>query len=444
MVPAFYLYIFVASSAGVALAQVIPTRTLTSPRTPDLARTNTNTHRVVPPPVEQDAELLDIVLLASVDGKFYAFNRTSSQTLWSMSFAPLIRTIHHDLDPDLVGDDTNQETYIIEPQSGDIYVMATPSSPLQRFPFSMSELVDMSPFSFADSNDRRVFIGKKETSLLLVDLETGRIKATRSARPWDPFEDFQDDEGLDLDELEGRRSEHPSPREVFIERTDYHVSIYSRPLKNSGSTPPLVQNLSFSTYGPNNRDMLLQTSYKRPKDDAYIQGFPNGDAVSFKGRREGSSNRPSSILWTHQFTSPIVAVFDVLRKHQCYSRGAHTYVLLQPHPGLQDILLSLSLDSVKAHLPNYLNAYVGTSERLGKYEITRMRNQEGERGHLLNEHGCDLENPDTVFNRRCLIGVRKLEDGAGDSAENRLKRLLLLDGSPMPLIPQLMAGAEKK
>ncbi len=34
------------------------------------------------------------------------------------ALAPLIRTIHHDLDPDLVDDNTDQETYIIEPQSG--------------------------------------------------------------------------------------------------------------------------------------------------------------------------------------------------------------------------------------------------------------------------------------------------------------------------------------
>ncbi len=67
----------------------------------------------------------------------------------------------------------------------------------------------------------------------------------------------------------------------------------------------------------------------------------------------------------------------------------------------------------------------GTSipERPGKFidsvpmssevdEITRMRKQmekERERARLLNKDGCDMENPDTVFDRRCLIGVRKLE-----------------------------------
>jgi serine/threonine-protein kinase/endoribonuclease IRE1 len=66
-----------------------------------------------------DSELLDIVLVASVDGKFHALNRTTGHTLWSMSsfssssttvsppssLAPLVRTHHIDQDPDLTDDD---------------------------------------------------------------------------------------------------------------------------------------------------------------------------------------------------------------------------------------------------------------------------------------------------------------------------------------------------
>ncbi|KAJ7031664.1 hypothetical protein C8F04DRAFT_696772 [Mycena alexandri] len=209
--------------------------------------------------LSEDSDLLDVVLVASVDGKLYALNRSTGSALWSMaslasssvsrpSTAPLVHTNHIDHDPD---DTAYQETYIIEPQSGDIYVMATPSAPLQRFPFTMSELVDMSPFSFAAANDHRVFVGRKETSLLLVDLETGNITATRNpACPWHPFE-----HKLDLDKLgESERTE------VFIGRTDYHIAIHGR------SRIP-VQHLSFSTYGPNNQDNPLQAAYRKPKDD---------------------------------------------------------------------------------------------------------------------------------------------------------------------------------
>lgn len=189
----------------------------------------------------KDYDLLDIVLVASVDGKFHALNRTSGATLWSMSsfatttsvsapssLAPLVRTQHvaHDPDADDVND-TPLETYIIEPQSGDIYVMSTPSSPLQRFPFSMSELVEISPFTSENKHEQgeRYFVGRKETSLILMELETGRIKATLNSEcPFIP-DDFDDDsQDVDLDELEGSTPLISAPTEIYIGRTGTSTS----------------------------------------------------------------------------------------------------------------------------------------------------------------------------------------------------------------------------
>lgn len=184
---------------------------------------------------EQQTELLDIVLVASVDGRLHALNRTSGVPIWSMSsslngevpatLGPLIRTQHPKIDPDLVDENSDdQEVYVIEPQSGEIYVMSKPDAPLQRLPFTMPQLVDMSPFSFSGEGDNRVFVGRKETALLLVELETGRVKATLDSEcPWDPFEDLASenaqDEDLDLDELEGSKPPKYKPTEVFIGRT---------------------------------------------------------------------------------------------------------------------------------------------------------------------------------------------------------------------------------
>jgi serine/threonine-protein kinase/endoribonuclease IRE1 len=180
---------------------------------------------------KEDLGLLDIVLVASVDGRFHALNRTSGQKLWSMShptpdapssLAPLVRTKHASYDPDLTDDDDpHHEVYVIEPQSGDIYVMATPTSSLQRLSFSMPQLVEMSPFKFAREDDERVFVGKKETSLLSIELETGKVKTINAECPWDPFEDFSHKQELDLDELEDcmPNKENFTPTEIFIGRT---------------------------------------------------------------------------------------------------------------------------------------------------------------------------------------------------------------------------------
>lgn len=181
---------------------------------------------------DDDLRLMDIVLLASVDGKFHALNRSSGHTLWSMSssafpgsapptLGPLVRTSHVETDADITDDEDSphQELYIIEPQSGYIYVMTSPSSPLQRLAFSMSELVNMSPFSYSMDDGKRVFVGRKETSLFSLELETGKVKEVNSECPWDPFEDLHPDKhDEDLDDLE---SSDPPKRvtEISIGRT---------------------------------------------------------------------------------------------------------------------------------------------------------------------------------------------------------------------------------
>lgn len=253
MASALYFLAFFLTLSIATWAEVISLRSPSAiPQVQDLVQRSVSPpprqYAIVSTPVgesqggpDSDSVLLDIVLVASVDGKLHALNRTSGDILWSMSsfssssissfttaLGPLVKTSHIDYDPETTDEgDSSQEVYIVEPQSGDIYVKPTPTSPLQRFPFSMSELVDMSPFSFTDSEDRRVFVGRKETSLLLIELETGKVKATLNSEcPWVPFEDFPRDEQLDLDELEDDLPRHkPQATEVFIGRTGANIAL---------------------------------------------------------------------------------------------------------------------------------------------------------------------------------------------------------------------------
>lgn len=233
------LQAFLLLCAGFCLAEVVSPRSQASNRITDLS-TRVNVRRSYDAyarpatNVDNELELLDIVLVASVDGTLHALNRTSGNSLWSMSspvsgtipssLGPLVRTQHPEPEP---GEEDTLEVYVIEPQSGEIYVMPTPDSPLQRLPFSMPQLVEMSPYSIFGEDSMKLFVGKKETSLLLVELETGRVKATvdpHSECPWDPFEDISrqaEEDDLDLDELEGSkpaRRNQPAT-EVFIGRT---------------------------------------------------------------------------------------------------------------------------------------------------------------------------------------------------------------------------------
>lgn len=240
MPPALYcLYILISALVAVGFAEVVTLRASSAGRTSALANRPKSPieSRFLPPLSHRnglspasDHDLVDIVLVASVDGKFHGLNRTDGRTLWSMSanpsstsisapssLSPLVKTSLTEYDPDLIDETTQQEVYVIEPQSGDLYVMSTPSGPLQRFPFSMTELVEMSPFSFsADGGGRRVFLGSKETSLLVLELETGKVKASFAA---ECLFDFNESKTEDEDEFEGATPPISRPREVYIGRT---------------------------------------------------------------------------------------------------------------------------------------------------------------------------------------------------------------------------------
>lgn len=214
------------SPATDALVTTAHTTPASGPRIPRLASKHTLDAE------SEDANLLDIVLVASVNGRFHAVNRTSGRKLWTMSsspggdfppnLAPLVRTKHVSNDSGLRDDEgIHQELYVIEPQSGDIYVMATPTSSLQPLSLSMSELVEMSPLKLAGDDGERVFVGKKETSLLSIELETGRVQAINAECPWDPFEDLNSKDDIDLDELEDHipYKDISKSTQVFIGRT---------------------------------------------------------------------------------------------------------------------------------------------------------------------------------------------------------------------------------
>ena len=235
--------VFVLLCAALCFAEVISFKSQADNRITDLStrvnvRRNHDGYPRSPNDFDSELELLDIVLVASVDGNLHALNRTSGAILWSMTspslgevsspLSPLVRTKHPEQDPD---DDDVQEVYVIEPQSGEIYVMSTTDGPLQRLPLSMPQLVELSPYSVFGEDSVKVFVGKKETSLLLVELETGRVKATVNSNaecPWDPFEDISrhaDEDDLDLDELDGSKppKKDPTLTEVFIGRTGQFV-----------------------------------------------------------------------------------------------------------------------------------------------------------------------------------------------------------------------------
>lgn len=258
--------------------------------------------------------LLDTVLLASVDGKFHALNRTTGRVKWSMHKPPssfhsvdssigeapiynLVRSLHRDPSASDNEDMETEETYIIEPQSGEVFVLppgAAASTPLERLPFTVPKLVDLSPFRLKVHNEHRMFLGRKETSFITLDLDTGdvisvddtdsciwkehsppdstRLSADREIDRISHYEPYDEDADTS--------SRKPSPRrEIVIGRTDYYLTVRT-------DSQRVYQRLKFSVYGANSADRDLQERWNRPPDGRYLQPLPDGRVFSFRPQGE--------------------------------------------------------------------------------------------------------------------------------------------------------------
>lgn len=259
--------------------------------------------------------LSDTVLVASIDGKFHALNRTTGRVKWSMHKPPanihsvdpsikeppiynLVRSLHRDPPADDNEDVGTEETYIIEPQSGEIFVLppgAASSAPLEKLPFTVPKLVDLSPFRLQVHNEHRMFLGRKETSFITLDLDTGdviSIDDTDSCiwkeRSIQDSARYRPDEGIDrksyYELFDEDSSDAPSRkpslrREIVIGRTDYYLTV-----RTDGQR--VYQRLKFSVYGPNSADRDLQERWIQPLDGRYLQPLPDGRVFSFRPRDE--------------------------------------------------------------------------------------------------------------------------------------------------------------
>lgn len=69
----------------------------------------------------------------------------------------------------------------------------------------------------------------------------------------------------------------------------------------------MVQNLFYSSYGPNNIDKDKQSKWKRTPDDLYIQSHPNGQLLAFQ--TDLDSTQPADYrgvpIWGREFQQPM-------------------------------------------------------------------------------------------------------------------------------------------
>lgn len=295
----------------------------------------------------------NIVLISTIEGGIYGLSRETGDRIWTLPpqassnsterdlFAPLVsstfgpaertfsqlvadvtpvdelqeQNLHRDRTT-LVNDGQsaleaiqNFGLYIVEPSNGNIYILTRPldgSSPteLSKLPLSLPQLVDLGPFSFP-GDISRVFAGHKRTSLVEIDVLTGRIGGVFGGEGashdafWCPAK-AKADHTARLDQHEDfceRREQW-----THIGRTDYTLTIHLR------GQPWLSQTLRYSTFTPDIAHRILATTWSQrvtTLDQRALLAMPEEGTVvcfnastAFKSSTSDKKNRERSIWVT--------------------------------------------------------------------------------------------------------------------------------------------------
>ena len=279
----------------------------------------------------QDWQVEDIILLATVDGKIHARDRTTGAPKWQLETdRPMVETIYHRHNKSVGEDGFEQEEplWIVEPsQDGNIYVgVSTPGSryALQRLHFTVKQLVDMSPYE-TKGHPSVAYTAVKRNALYTVDAGTGRILKSfssagsivnddRSCRRVNPLESLEEEE------------ECEPIGTLTLGRTEYIIGIQD---SDSGEK---ISTIRYFEWGPNNRDLDLGNSYNSTMDSKYIYTKYDGTVYGLQlssGNDFGAVPVKNS-KHRYKLSSPVARVYDIVRPHDDMSSDASLVVLPQP------------------------------------------------------------------------------------------------------------------
>lgn len=343
-------------------------------------------------------ELSQVLLVATVDGQLHGLKRSSGQWLWSLhaendSFVPtpLVKSgVSNASAPS-----AEEETYILEPVAGgNIYVHRKDQASTTKLPLTLAELVEMSPFVFpsapaADSSgqplDDRMYVGSRTTSLLGLDLATGRLVGEfGQSNGWCEWREPGLGGGESYEEEIRRR-----PRDLlYIGRTEYSLSILSR------STGALIQSVAFTSYHPSSTQAqvpLNPAAPHAPSDHRYFQATHDGTLICFQSG--------AGVNWAQQpfgTNNPIISVFDI-----SIDQASNTPVI-HPQPSLYDAPNVPRSLSVLQNLPDA--AYVGLlADNSTPFAMSRSHfpliNPDAPQ-HQQHEPDCE--------GAHCLVGLQKI------------------------------------
>ncbi|KAI8138581.1 hypothetical protein BJV82DRAFT_582748 [Fennellomyces sp. T-0311] len=406
------------------------------------------------PATDTGVKLTDMVLISLLDGSIRNVNRLHSEVYWTLpatSSSTLIRSTAHfreqalddwKLDQVEQTDDTldqqqdDQAHYIVEPQNGGtIYVYN--DGTLERLPLTIRELVYRSPLRTSNGT---TYIGSKKTVMLAINPRSGEI-----------LQRLELDQKRDAFYMATQKK--LPPHTIFLGRDADLISGLEYQLAIFDSDDRKWWKVTYNEYVPNKLDMDVPT--ERTANDIYI-------APDAKGSISAIDVSRGEFIWTKDFPSPVVSVFDI------YMRRDNTIALsLQKPPrSLYKGTVGEMLDLIQrrhGQLRVYVGVHEGNLYALGTEnyplaQISRIApiytgrlpsdtrllldanestdaNSEDSRGspwwsHAPNERCCR----GCVAHTECMIGTHPMREytSTHDGAYNRAKQLPAGDSIPQP------------
>ena len=268
--------------------------------------------------VLRDWAVEDFLLLATVDGSIHARDRATGAPRWALEVEqPMVETTYHRANrtesPEIPPG--NDVFWIVEPsQDGDIYIYNPGSEGgLQKLRLTVRKLEQLSPF--AGDDPAVVYTTEKRTTLYTVDATTGSIRKRFSSRGTSA----SDDSCKAVSGLSSPDGGCTSSGHIILGRTEYTIAI------QDGKTARSICTLTYSEWGPNNRDSDLHSQYFQSMDRKYVYSRHDGSVFSFD-----HSTFQRQTLFHQKLPSPVVRTFDVVKPAASTEEDQQLVLLPQP------------------------------------------------------------------------------------------------------------------
>lgn len=237
--------------------------------------------------------LLDLVILSTLDGSLQARNRVTGNVLWTLEGSELAeisirdglishKTTSKPYNHGSEQDPKNSFQWLAEPNGyGSLYFF-TPEGGLERVPAAVRDLVQRAPFGVIGNV---MYTGSTHTVLYAIDIATGEIIQALGG-------------GIEFEALNGLAID-PS-RVLMVGATESVLDIQEQ-LGTPGST------IILRNWIPNSRDEDLAAQYSAPQDSLYITPLTNTTIMAL------AENDVRPQRWIREAPSMLIDVFDVLQ-----------------------------------------------------------------------------------------------------------------------------------